>query len=132
MGKNVAVDGCELEDVTGGGTVTITGTASTAVLAGGKGIFFGDVAVSVSGSNGDGSITDNNGAGTGTIRGSGENICENGENICENGQPALLEGDTATVKVSGTSTSGSTVTPVGPIEITIKVKKAGQTDVIAL
>lgn len=125
MGKNVAVNGCELEDVTGGGTVTVTGTASTAVLAGGKGIFFGDVAVSVSGSNGGGGITDNNGAGTGTIRGSGENICENG-------QPALLEGDTATVKVSGTSTSGSTVTPVGPIDITIKVKKAGQTDVIAL
>ena len=125
MGKNVAVMGCELEDVTGGGTVTVTGTPSQKVSADGKGIFFGPVAVSVSGSNGGGGITDNNGAGTGTITGTGSKIASGG-------QPALLEGDTATIQVTGTATSGSSTVPVGPVPITIRVKKAGQDKVIAL
>ena len=125
MGKNIAVDGCELEDVTGGGTVEITGSASQYSFANGKGIFFGPIAVSVSGSNGGGGITDNNGAGTGTITGTGSSICEGG-------QPALLEGDTATIQVTGTATSGSSTVPVGPVPITIRVKKAGQDKVIAL
>jgi hypothetical protein len=126
MGKNIAVDGCELEDVTGGGTVSITSTPSQSSLADGKGIFFGPVSISVSQSNGGGSITDGNGAGAGTITGSDNNHLENG-------QPALLEGDTATIQVTGTTTPpGGSPTPVGPIPVTVRVKKAGQDKVIAL
>lgn len=125
MGKNVAVEGCELEDVTGGGGVEITSDPSSDVKAAGSGIYFGPVSISVSDSDGGGPITDGNGAGDGVITGTGSKITSNN-------QPALLEGDTATVMVSGTATSGSTVTPVGPIPVTIKVKKAGQSDVVAL
>lgn len=124
-GKYVAIDGCELEDVTGKGTVKITSAPSQEVgFCGGsgafKGFFFGPVAVSVSGSNGGGSIGDNNGAGTGTITGTGTKIQDG------SGRPCLLEGDTATVQVSGTTPSGSSSVPVGPILITIRVKKAAQ------
>ncbi len=123
MGKNIAVSGCELEDETGGGTVKITSLASTKVLAGGKGVYFGDVAISVSGSDGGGAIGDGNGAGTGTITGTGENI--------DGGGPALLEGDTAEVTVIGTTTSGQVVTP-SSASVTVKVTKSGQKVVIAL
>lgn len=127
MGKSLAVDGCELEDTTGGGNVSVTSSPSTAVLADGKGVFFGAVALSVSGSDGGGSIGDGNGAGTGIITGTGSSICDG------TGQPALLEGDTATIQVSGTTTPpGGSPTPVGPIPVTVKVKKAGQDKVIAL
>ena len=123
MGKNIAVSGCELEDETGGGTVRITSPASTKVLADGSGVYFGNVAISVSGSDGGGAIGDGNGAGTGTITGTGTNV--------DGGGPALLEGDTATVTVIGTTTSGNVVTP-SSAPVTVKVKKAGQQVVIAL
>ena len=125
MGKNIAVNGCELEDETGGGTVNISTSPSAKVKADGKGIYFGPISISVSGSDGGGSIGDGNGTGTGTITGTGGSVTSGG-------QPALLEGDTATVYVSGTTTSGSTVTPVPNVPVTVKVKKAGQSVVVAL
>jgi hypothetical protein len=125
MGKNIAVEGCELEDETGGGSVDITSDASTYVLADGKGIYFGDVSIAVSGSDGGGSIGDGNGAGSGTISGTADYVLSGG-------QKALLEGDTATIKVSGTTTSGNVVTPVKDVSVTVKVKKAGQSVVVAL
>lgn len=122
--KKIAVKGCELEDSTGGGTVSITSAPSTksgdsvsAEVT--NGIYYGDVGISVSGSDGGGTIGDGNGAGTGTIRGSGTKMTD------ENGNPCLLEGDTATVSVTGTTTSGSTVVTV-VTSVTVKVKKAGQ------
>ena len=124
MGKNIAVDGCELEDETGGGTVEITSSASTKVKADGKGIFFGPVSIAVSGSDGGGAIGDGNGAGTGVITGTGSKVASGG-------QPALLEGDTATVAVTGTTTSGSSTVPASA-SVTVKVKKAGQSVVVAL
>lgn len=128
--KKIAVDGCELEDVTGHGTVRIESSPSNKMgLPSGnsiKGIYFGPVSVSVKGSNGGGSIGDGNGQGTGTITGTGNKTVD-GSN-----QPALLEGDTATIQVSGTTTSGSTVTPVGPIPVTVRVKSAGQSKFFAL
>ena len=127
MGKAVTVDGCELEDTTGGGSVNVEGSPSTKDFADGKGIFFGAVALSVSGSDGGGLIGDGNGAGTGTITGTGSSICDG------TGQPALLEDDTATINVTGTTTPpGGSPTPVGPVPVTVKVKKAGQDKVIAL
>ena len=125
MGKNIAVEGCELEDETGGGSVDITSDASTYVLADGKGIYFGSVSIAVSGSDGGGSIGDGNGAGSGTISGTSDYVLSGGEK-------ALLEGDTATIKVSGTTTSGNVVTPVKDVPVTVKVKKAGQSVVVAL
>lgn len=124
MGKNIAVDGCELEDETGGGTVEITSSASEDVKADGKGIFFGPVSIAVSGSDGGGAIGDGNGTGTGVITGTGSKVTSGG-------QPALLEGDTATVVVNGTTTSGSSTVPASA-SVTVKVKDAGQSVVVAL
>lgn len=126
MGKNIAVDGCELEDTTGGGTVSIESDPSGDVKADGKGVYFGAVSVKVDGSDGGGSITDGNGTGPGFITGTGSAVTSGGQN-------ALLEGDTAVVQVSGTSTPpGGSPTPVGPIPVTIRVKKAGQSVMVAL
>ena len=123
--KKIAVKGCELEDSTGGGTVSISSSpsaktgdyVSAEVL---NGAYFGAVQVSVSGSDGGGTIGDGNGAGSGTITGSGAKMTD------ENGNPVLLEGDTATILVTGTTTSGSSTVPVKDVPITVKVKKAGQ------
>ena len=127
MGKNIAVDGCELEDVTGGGDVEITSSPSAKVKADGKGIFFGAVSVKVENSYGPGgAITDGNGKGTGTITGTGSFVTSGGQN-------SLLEGDTATIQVTGTTTPpGSSAVPVGPVPVTVKVTKAGQSVVVAL
>lgn len=127
MGKNIAVDGCQLEDSTGGGDVSIESDPSDKVKADGKGIYFGAVSVKVENSYGpNGAITDGNGAGTGTITGTGSAIKSGGQN-------ALLEGDTATIQVSGTTTPpGGSPTPVGPVSVTVKVTSAGQSVVVAL
>lgn len=124
MSAPLAVDECELEDVTGGGIVKVTSVPSNDVFANGKGVFFGTLNVSVTGSDGGGSIGDNNGTGPGTIDGTGLNICDG------SGQPALLEGDTGIAYVSGTSEDGEET--VGPVPITIRIKKAAQDVVIAL
>ena len=112
--KKIAVKGCELEDSTGGGTVSISSSPSA------KTGDYVSVQVSVSGSDGGGTIGDGNGAGSGTITGSGAKMTD------ENGNPVLLEGDTATILVTGTTTSGSSTVPVKDVPITVKVKKAGQ------
>lgn len=125
MRKNIAVKGCELEDETGGGTVSISTSPSDKVKADGKGIYFGPISISVSGSDGGGLIGDGNGAGTGVITGTGSKVTSGG-------QPALLEGDTVTVAVTGTTTSGNVVTPVKDVPVTVKVKKAGQSVAVAL
>ena len=122
MANNVAVDGCELEDTTGGGSVSVDSSPSDSDFAGGKGIFFGTINISVSGSDGGGKFTDKNGAGSGTLTGTGSNI------LNANGEPAVLEGDTADIIVNGTS--GSYTQP--PATVTVKVKSAGQDVVIAL
>ena len=125
MGKAVAVDGCTIEDTTGGGTVTITSQPSAKDEAGGKGIYFGPLTFSVSGSNGGGTIGDKNGAGSGQIVGSGSKICDSA------GNPAVLLDDEVTITVNGTTTSGSSTSPSSG-SITVKITKAGQDKVIAL
>ena len=122
MANNVAVDGCELEDTTGGGRVSVDSPPSNGDFAGGKGMFFGTINVSVSGSTGGGKFTDGNGAGTGTLTGTGSNI------LSANGEPAVLEGDTADIIVNGTS--GGYAQP--PATVTVKVTSAGQSVVVAL
>lgn len=125
MGKAVAVDGCEIKDVTGGGTVTITSQPSVKDEAGGKGIYFGPLTFTVSGSNGGGSIGDSNGSGEGQIAGTGTKICN------ASGNPAILLDDEVTITVKGTTTSGSSTSPASG-SITVKITKAGQDKVIAL
>lgn len=124
MGKNIAVEGCSPQDITGSGTVKIESQPSNDVLAGGKKAYFGTINVSVKGSNGGGLINNNNGQGPGTIKGTGSNVLGNG-------QPAVLEGDTGTATVTGTNTVGNTTTTV-TTTVTVKITNAGQTDVIAL
>ena len=122
MGFALAVDGCELEDVIGGGTVEVKSDPSDQVFADGKGVFFGTINIEVSGSDGGGAFTDGNGYGVGTLTGTGANVCD------ADGQPAVLEDDYTTVIVNGTS-SGYTQPPA---TVTVKVKNAGQDKVIAL
>lgn len=128
MGKNIAVVGCQLQDMTGGGTVSITSSASSRNKASNKGMYFGTISVSVSGSNGGGIINNYNGSGVGTITGTGTKVLGNG-------QPAVLEGDTGTVTVYGTRTDpspdGEVTTSVSSV-VTVKIISAGQAVVIAL
>lgn len=125
MGKKVAVEGCEIKDTTGGGTVTITSAPSAKDLAEGNGIYFSPLSFSVSGSSGGGSIGDSNGAGSGTINGTGTKICD------ANGNPAVLVGDKVTITVTGTTTTSSGKTPSSG-SITVEITGAGQAKVIAL
>lgn len=124
MGKNIAVEGCSLKDMTGSGTVKIESQPNKDVLMSGKKAYFGTINVSVKGSNGGGRINNNDGEGPGTIKGTGNNVLGNGE-------PAVLEGDTGTATVKGTNTVGNTTTTV-TTTVTVKITDAGQTDVIAL
>lgn len=122
MGFAVAVDGCGLDDVIGGGTVEIKSDPSDQVFADGKGVYFGIINIKVSGSTGGGAITNGDGSGSGTLTGTGTNICD------ANGNPAVLVEDSAVVMVSGHAGQ----TPVGPLPVTVKVTDAGQDKVIAL
>ena len=130
MGKNIAVVGCSLQDMTGGGTVTITSQPNQSIKANGNNAYFGTITVSVSDSNGGGIINKRNGSGTGTITGTGSKVLGSG-------QPAVLEGDTGTVTVYGTRTdpapppAGSVTTNVSAT-VTVKITAAGQAKVVAL
>lgn len=124
MGKNVTTASYELEVVSPGtGSAKIESSPSSDVKINGDGVFFGTITISVSSSNGGGSMTDNNGSGTGTLTGTGSKVTSNG-------QPAVLEGDTATIIITGGTASGYPVPAPG--SVTVKVKKAGQSDVVAL
>ena len=131
MGKNIVVEGCQLQDITGGGTVNITSQPNQSIKVQGKKAYFGTITVSVSGSRGlNGVINNGNGAGTGTITGTGTFV--KGQS-----QPAVLEGDTGIVTVYGTRTdpapppAGSVTTSVSST-VTVKITSAGQVKVVAL
>ena len=126
MGMPLAVDGCTLEISSGGSgpAPTVVNTPSDSIDVSGKGVFFKEIKFSVMGVTA-GDITNADGRGEGTISGTGENIDENGDY-------AVLEGDESEeITVEGTKSS-----PSGPVhasgKIKVKVKSAGQTDVIAL
>ena len=125
MGKAVAVEGCTIEDTTGGGTVSIESDPSEKVMACGSKVYFGPLAFSVSDSDGGGKIGDGNGEGAGVIAGTGTKILD------ADGNPAILLDDEVTITVYGTTTSGSSQTPSSG-DITVKITDAGQDKVIAL
>jgi hypothetical protein len=120
--KNVAVFGCTLQPVAPAtGVITITpNQQSQKVFINNKGVYFDRINFTVSGSNGGGSIEDDNGTGSGYIVATGRNLQE-----VPSGKLSVLEGDTATLFVEGTA--GGEEVP--PAKITVKVTNAGQTDV---
>ena len=126
MGKNLAVQGCTLLIQGGTGPApTITNQPSSNIKVNGKGVFFGQIAFSLSGVIA-GDIVTPTGSYPGTIQGTGANVLESSKK-------AVLEGDvSATVTVRGTKPgpNGSQLPAQG--NVTVKVSVAGQTDVIAL
>lgn len=129
MSKNMVCKGCVLQDITGNGHVKIESEASTEVALTEQGFYFGTIFVSVQGSNGGGQINNLDGNGVGTLTGTGTSITLHG-------QPAILDGDTGIVYVSGTRTdpspSGPVTTSVRNVPVTVKIINAGQTQAIAL
>lgn len=118
--SDIAVLGCELEPVfPATGEILVTSDPSTEVLVGEKGVYFKEIKFSVTGSNGGGSVTNNDGTGEGSIIATGTNMQD------KNGNSVVLEGDlSASVTIKGKAgqspASGA---------IVVRVKKAGQTDV---
>lgn len=122
--KYIAVEGCELEAVSPAtGTITVLPEqASTDTFINDKGVYFKEIKFSVSNSNGGGSVTDENGAGTGSILATCEDVLDI---TSGSDKKAVLEGDKDTsVSISGTA-SGEPASGT----IVVRVKKAGQTDV---
>lgn len=119
--SNVVVEGCTLEPVSPAtGTVTVDeNQASDEVFINDKGVYFKEIKFHVTGSNGGGSVTNNDGEGTGSIIASGSNM------LNSDGDIAVLEGDvSAEVEINGTAGDD----PASGL-IIVKVTKAGQTDV---
>lgn len=118
--SNVAVAGCTLEPVSPAtGTITINpNQESQDTSINGNGVYFKEIKFSVSGSNGGGSVTNNDGTGDGSITASGAGMTD------ANGNMTVLEGDFASVLIKGTSGQSS-----ASGTIMVKVTKAGQTDV---
>ena len=115
----IAVEGCTLEFQNGGtGTITITpGQTSTKVKADGKAVYL-TLKFTVSGYNGQ-AITNADGTGQGSIIASAQHVKVEGNAV-------ILEGDvSASITISGTTTTQSGKTPVTAVEI-VKVTKAGQ------
>ena len=110
MGKYIAVEGCVLE-CTPSANAIITTAASQTVKASGKGCYRGAITILVTNAS---AVTDNNGTGTGTITGSATNVKIDG-------MPAVLEGDSVVVTVTGTS-GGSAASG----QVTVKIQNAGQ------
>lgn len=116
----IAVEGCSLEFQNGGGpntAISITGTTSTKVKADGKAVYK-ELKFSISGYNGQ-AITNADGTGQGSIIASAQHVKVEGNAV-------ILEGDvSASITISGTTTTQSGKTPVTAVEI-VKVTKAGQ------
>ena len=118
--SELAVLGCELEPVPPAtGEILVTSNPSTEILVGEKGVYFKEIKFSVAGSNGGGSVTNNDGTGEGSIIATGLNMQD------KNGNYVVLEGDlSASVPITGTAGQSS-----ASGAIFVRVKKAGQTDV---
>lgn len=119
MGKNIVVEGCQLQFSAGQGTISIAeGQTSTRIKFGGKATYK-TLNFTISGYSG-GTITDGNGTGSGSIIASSQNVKIEGNK-------AILEGDTsATITITGTTT----IPPAGPVTVTspdiVTVVSAGQ------
>lgn len=115
MGKYIAVQGCTLE-CTPVATAQIATSPSTTTKADGKACYRGSLTITVTNAT---AVTDGNGAGTGVITGSAQEVRIDG-------QPAVLEGDKVQITVSGTADGN----PASGTVI-VKISQAGQTYVSA-
>lgn len=115
MGKNIAVEDCVLE-CTPRADATITTPPSSHVKASGKGCYRGSITIMVTNA---AAVSDNNGTGTGNLSGSARHTKIDGVS-------AVLEGDSVTITVNGTS-GGSPATG----QVTVKIKDAGQKYVLS-
>lgn len=117
----VAVEGCELKPVSPAtGTVTVDANQqSNDVFVNDKGVYFKEIKFHVAGSNGGGSVTNNDGTGTGTI------LASENDMLDEHGKCVMLEGD----QVMNVQIDGHAGDESATGYITVKITKAGQTDV---
>ena len=120
--KYIAVEGCSLNFQVAGaqGTIKITGTTSNKVKADGKAVYK-EIKFDIKNYNG-GAVTNADGTGTGSIIASAQHVKVEGNAV-------ILEGDvSATITISGTTTTQSGKTPVTTPDV-VKVTAAGQTKV---
>lgn len=123
MMKKIAAEGCTLELDKGNGVVSITTPASMTVKGDGKGLYRGQLAISISGYTG-GSITvAGSGTGAGVINGSAEKTTIDG-------LAAVLEGDNVTVTVAGLKPLESGGTEPTTENVKVTIKDAGQGKVL--
>ena len=121
--KNVAVVGCTVTLSPGTGVAQITTQASLKVKADGKGVYFGNIDVSVSGYS-DSTITvPGSGSGKITIQPSAQKVKVEGDYV-------ILEGDSGDAMIDGMAQQGQTQVAVKS-KVTAKIEVAGQMKVKA-
>lgn len=121
--KNVAVVGCTVTLSPGTGVAQITTQASLKVKADGKGVYFGNIDVSVSGYS-DSTITvPGSGSGKITIQPSAQKVKVEGDYV-------ILEGDSGDAMIDGMAQQGQAQVAVKS-KVTAKIEVAGQMKVKA-
>ena len=121
--KNVAVVGCTVTLSPGTGVAQITTQASLKVKADGKGVYFGDIDVAVSGYSDNTITVSGSGGGTITIKPSAQKVKVEGDYV-------ILEGDSGDAMIDGMAWSGSSQVAVQS-KVTAKIEVAGQSKVKA-
>ncbi len=108
-----AVQGCQLQLMSGAGVATIATPPSTRLKAGGKPVYVGPLAISIAGFSG--AVITGGGTGVGTL-----NPTSTGKS---DGRGIVREGDVSQpITVSGPNATGSPATEV----VTVKIAGAGQ------
>lgn len=109
-----AVQGCQLQLMSGAGVATIATPPSTKLKAGGKPVYVGALSINVSGFSG--AVITGGGTGAGTLNPTSTSKSD--------GRAIVREGDVSQpITVSGPNASGSPATEV----VTVKIVSAGQT-----
>ena len=121
--KNVAVVGCTVTLNPGTGVAQITTQASLKVKADGKGVYFGNIDVSVSGYSDNTITVPGSGSGTITIKPSAQKVKVEGDYV-------ILEGDSGDAMIDGMAQQGQTQVAVKS-KVTAKIEVAGQMKVKA-
>ena len=121
--KNVAVVGCTVTLSPGKGVAQISTQASLKVKADGKGVYFGNIDVSVSGYFDNTITVPGSGSGTITIKPSARKVKVEGDYV-------ILEGDSGDAMIDGMAQQGQTQV-AEKSKVTAKIQFAGQSKVKA-
>ena len=121
--KNVSVVGCTVTLSPGNGVAQISTQASLKVKADGKGVYFGNIDVSVSGYSDNTITVPGSGSGTITIKPSARKVKVEGDYV-------ILEGDSGDAMIDGMAQQGQTQVAVKS-KVTAKIQFAGQSKVKA-